>query len=121
MTRSRVLVGLLMLALVACNKGGLRPEQVEAWVGRPANDLIKSWGPPTREVQDNGQRVIIYEEMEQDANLPFEKTVSARTAGSAAAAEQANRDARGPARYARAYLFWIDAAGVIARTQIRQH
>jgi hypothetical protein len=63
---------------------------------------------------------MIYEEMEKNNTLNFEKTVTARQAGSAAAAEQANQLARGPTVYARSYLFWVDAAGAIVRAQIRQ-
>jgi hypothetical protein len=89
-------------------------------VGRPAADLVKSWGVPTREVDDGGQRVLIYEEVERGQQLNFERTVSARQAGSAAAAAAANAAAQGPTVYARSYLFWIDGAGAIVRAQIRQ-
>ena len=116
-------VGLLAVAglgLAACTRGGVPPEQVQAWVGRPAADLVKSWGAPTREVDDAGQRVLIYEEMERNSNTNFEKTVTARQAGSAAAAEAARQAALGPTVYARSYLFWVDGAGAIVRAQIRQ-
>jgi hypothetical protein len=61
---------------------------------------------------------MIYEEVEQNQSLRFEQTVTARQAGSAAAAEAANQALRGPAVYARSYLFWVDAAGAIVRAQI---
>lgn len=108
------------LGLGACTRGGLPPEQVQAWVGRPAADLVKAWGAPTREVDDAGQRILIYEEVEKNYHTNFEKTVTARQAGSAAAAEQANAAAVGPKVYARSYLFWVDGAGAIVRSQIRQ-
>jgi hypothetical protein len=108
------------LGLAACSRGGLPPEQVQAWVGRPAADLVRAWGAPTREVDDTGQRVLIYEEVERNETLAFEKTVTARQAGSAAAAEAANQAARGGPVYARSYLFWVDPAGAIVRAQIRQ-
>jgi hypothetical protein len=120
MRRAALVVGFLALGLTACTRGGLAPEQVQAWVGRPAGDLVHAWGAPTREVDDAGQRVLIYEEMERNQNLAFEKTVTARQVGSAAAAEAANAAARGPTVYARSYLFWVDAAGAIVRAQIRQ-
>jgi hypothetical protein len=92
---------------------------VQAWVGRPAGDLVKAWGVPTREVDDAGQRVLIYEEMARNEALNFDQRVTARQAGSAQAAEAANAAAQGPAVHARSYLFWVDAAGAIVRAQIR--
>jgi hypothetical protein len=120
MRRAAVIAGLLGLGLAACSRGGLRPEQVQAWVGRPAADLVRAWGAPTREILDEGQRMLIYEELEKNQTLAFEQHVTARQAGSAAAAEAANAAARGPTTYARSYLFWVDAAGAIVRAQIRQ-
>lgn len=120
MRPATLVLGLIALGLGACTRGGLPPEQVQAWVGRPAADLVKAWGAPTREVADAGQRVLIYEEMERNRDQNFERTVTARQAGSAAAAEQANAAIRGPTVYARSYLFWVDGAGAIVRAQIRQ-
>jgi hypothetical protein len=122
MRRAALVAGFLVLgtlALGACSKGGLPPEQVQAWVGRSASDLVKTWGAPTREVDDAGQRVLIYEEMEKNATLNFDRTVTGRQVGGAQAAAEENAAALGPAYYARAYLFWVDAAGAIVRAQIR--
>src|SRR5262245_49092520 len=120
MRRAALVVGLMAFGLVACSRGGLPPAQVQAWVGRPAADLVKSWGAPTREITDAGQRILIYEEIEKNRDQNFERTVTARQAGSAAAAAQANAEAMGPTVYARSYLFWVDDAGAIVRAQIRQ-
>jgi hypothetical protein len=120
MGRPAVIAAVVALGLAACSRGGLPPEQVQAWVGRPATDLVRAWGAPTREVDDAGQRVMIYEEVERNKALNFETTVTSRQAGSPAAAEQANQAARGPTVYARSYLFWVDPAGAIVRAQIRQ-
>ena len=60
-----LVAGLLVLGLAACSRGGIPPEQVQAWAGRPEADLKRAWGTPTREVTDAGQRVLIYEEIEQ--------------------------------------------------------
>jgi hypothetical protein len=120
MRRAALVVGFLVLGLTACSRGGLPPERVQAWVGRSAADLTREWGTPTREVDDAGQRVLIYEEMERNQNLAFEKQVTARQAGSAQAAAALNAAAQGPTAYARSYLFWVDAAGAIVRAQIRQ-
>lgn len=107
----------LVAAAAACTPGGLAPEQVQAWVGRPAGELVQAWGPPTREVTHQGQRVLIYEELE-------------RASGSSFAAQQMSpREARAagvpaeppsPVVYARSYLFWVDPGGMIVRSQIRQ-
>ena len=123
MRRARVAVGILILGslgLSGCMRGGLSNEQVQAWVGRPSADLVKTWGVPTREVTDADQRILVYEEIEQNPNLNFEKTVTARQAGSAAAAAAANAAAADVKVYARSYLFWVDSAGAIVRAQIRQ-
>ena len=76
-----LVVGLTALGLVACSKGGIPPEQVEAWAGRPAADLVREWGAPTKEVDDAGQRVLIYEEIEQTKAAEFSREVSQRNVG----------------------------------------
>ena len=53
MACTRRLVGLgLALTLAAGCGGGIRPEVLKGWVGRPAAALEKDWGPATREVPD---------------------------------------------------------------------
>jgi hypothetical protein len=117
--RSVALVaGLLVLGLTACSRGGIPPEQVQAWAGRPAADLVRSWGAPTREVTDAGQRVLIYEEIEQTKATEFSREVSTATRN--AGQGPAGPSTIGISSYARSYLFWVDAEGKISRTQIRQ-
>lgn len=113
-----LVAGLLMLGLTACSRGGFTPEQVQAWAGRPEADLKRAWGVPTREVTDAGQRVLIYEEIEQTKPTEFSREVSTatRNAGQGPAAPSSI----GISSYARSYLFWVDAEGKISRTQIRQ-
>jgi hypothetical protein len=120
MRRRRLVVALTVLGLSACTHGGLPPEKVQAWVGRPAGDLVRAWGAPTREVNDGGQQVLIYEEVERNQSLPFDKRITVRDAGTTADAAAANAAVQGPTVYARSYLFWVDAAGAIVRAQIRQ-
>jgi hypothetical protein len=120
MRRRTLVVALTALGLVACTRGGLSPERVQAWVGRPAAELVREWGAPTKEVDDGGQRVMIYEEVERTRGGEFQKQVTARQAGSTEAAAAANAAAQGPTTYVRSYLFWVDTAGKITRTQIRQ-
>jgi hypothetical protein len=116
MRRRLVLVGLVALALAAC-KGGIPQEQVQAWVGRPAAELVREWGSPTKEVDDAGQRVMIYEEVERSGSADFSREVSPRYTGGGGIPPP--QSMVGYQSYARSYLFWIDAAGKIAKTQIR--
>ena len=115
-----LIVCVMALALHGCMGGGLPPERVQAWVGRSATDLTRDWGAPTREVDDAGQRVLIYEEMEHGEYTKFENTVRARDTGSTEMAAAANAKAKGPAVYARSYLFWVDAGGKIVRAETRE-
>lgn len=118
MQRRALVAGLVALGLVGCARGGVPPERVQAWVGRPAGELVREWGPPTKEVDDAGQRVMIYEEIERTESASFSREVSTnqRTAipGVTAATNL------GYSSYARSYLFWVDGTGKITRTQIRQ-
>jgi hypothetical protein len=111
-------VGLALLGLAACRSGGLPPAQVEAWVGRSAADLTKEWGTPTKEVEEDGQRVLIYEELERTENTEFATQVSPRLTAQGATTQPLTTV--GTKAYARSYLFWVDGAGKITRTQIRQ-
>ena len=116
--RRTLVAGLTALGLVACAHGGLPPERVQAWVGRPATELVREWGAPTKEVDDVGQRVMIYEEVERTKSADFSRQVSSRTRD--AGEEPAPATTLGYSAYARSYLFWVDTAGKITRTQIRQ-
>ena len=121
MRRLARILGLAALGLAACSKGGVPPEQVQAWVGRPAADLMREWGSPTKEVEDAGQRVLIYEEVERTGSAEFSRSVSPRYQDSpAGAAASAPAPTIGYNSYARSYIFWVDAAGKISKTQIRQ-
>lgn len=118
MRHRTLVVGLTALGLVACARGGLPPERVQAWVGRPAAELVREWGAPTKEVDDVGQRLMIYEEVERTQGAEFSREVSPR--GRALGEDLAPTTTLGNSSYARSYLFWVDTAGKITRTQIRQ-
>ena len=118
MRRLALVVGLTALGLMACSRGGLTPEQVQAWVGRPRADLVREWGAPTKEVDDAGQRVLIYEEIEQTKATEFSREVSSAT--KAAGQGPAAPASIGISSYARSYLFWVDPSGMFTRTQIRR-
>jgi hypothetical protein len=118
MRRLALVVGLTALGLLACSRGGIPPEQIQAWAGRPAADLVRAWGAPTKEVDDAGQRVLIYEEVEQTKATEFSREVSSAT--KAAGQGPAAPASIGISSYARSYLFWVDTEGKITRTQIRQ-
>src|SRR5262245_40016669 len=107
---------LLALGLVAC-KGGIPAQQVQAWEGRPAADLVREWGPPTKEVEDAGQRVLIYEEVERTGTSSFSTEVSPRYTGGGGIPPP--QPTIGYNSYARSYLFWVDAAGKITKSQTR--
>ena len=120
MLRRTLVVGLAALGLVACSRGGLPPERVQAWVGRPAAELEREWGAPTRDVTDGGQRVMIYEEVERSQTTDFSRQVSTRSRAPGEDPTAAAASTLGSSSYARSYLFWVDTAGNITRTQIRQ-
>ena len=115
-----VAVAFTLLAFGGCLPGGVPPEKVQAWVGRPAGDLVREWGTPTRELDEAGQRVLIYDEFERTRATEFQRQVTVRQAGSAEAAAAANTAAQGPHTYTRSYLFWVDPSGAIIRAEIRQ-
>jgi hypothetical protein len=117
--RRRFLVaGLVALGLAAC-KAGIPLEQVRAWEGRPAADLVREWGPPTKEVDDAGQRVLVYEEVERTVSAAFTREVSTRSNwGGGGGIAPPPSSTIGYNSYARSYLFWVDATGKISRTQI---
>jgi hypothetical protein len=117
MRRLALIVGLTALGLAACSRSGIPPEQVQAWAGRPAADLVREWGAPTKEVDDAGQRVLIYEEVERTQSPEFSREVSSAT--KAAGQGPAAPATIGYASYVRSYLFWVDATGKITRTLIR--
>jgi hypothetical protein len=118
MLRRTLVAGLTALGLVACARGGLPPERVQAWVGRPAAELVREWGAPTKDVTDGGQRVMIYEEVERSQSTDFSRQVSTRAR--APGEDPTAASTLGSTSYARSYLFWVDTAGNITRTQIRQ-
>jgi hypothetical protein len=114
--RRRLLVaGLLAFGLAAC-RAGIPLEKVQAWEGRPAADLLREWGTPTKELEDGGQRVLVYEEVERTGSADFSREVSPRYTGRGGIVPPPSTI--GYNSYARSYLFWVDAAGKISRTQI---
>jgi hypothetical protein len=115
----RLILALLLGLLAGCG-GGIKPEALQTWVGRPAAALEKDWGPPTREVPDGDQRILIYEEVEtRRRGSALDGTRTAVSKGEAQQAEQ------GPPREGlvsvRSYEFWVDAAGTIVRATVRAH
>src|SRR5262245_15584331 len=113
MWRLAMVVGFAALALAGCG-GGVPPAKVQAWVGRSATDLIHDWGTPTKEVEDAGQRVLVFDELESSHTADFKKDVSTRNQ------PMQQLSTVGSTSYARSYLFWVDGAGKITRTEIRQ-
>ena len=114
MRRLTGLVALAALGLAAC--GGVPPAQnIQPWVGRPAADLAREWGTPTRELTDAGQRILVYEEMIQTRTRDLSQDTSKRNAGAGPPPSLTTFSA-----YARSYLFWVDGSGKITQTQVRE-
>ena len=86
--------------------------------GRPAVALEKEWGPPTREIPDQGQRLLIYEELDQKRGPVVAGPDHQRAQQNSAAAVQAQANATVNPKtfYVRSYRFWVDATGRIVRT-----
>src|SRR5262245_58497832 len=113
--RRLALILSLTLGLVAC--GGPPPAQkIDGWGGRAAADLTTARGTPTREVTDAGQRVLVYEEMVESRTRDLSQDTSKKNAGYLPPAP----GTAGYSAYARSYLFWVDAAGKITQTQVRE-
>ena len=112
----RVALGIAVttLALAAC--GGVPPpHDVQPWVGRPAADLAREWGAPTRELSDADQKILVYEEMVQTKTKDLTQDQGKRNMGAVPPPS-----AMGISSYARSYLFWVDASGKITQVQIRE-
>jgi hypothetical protein len=114
-----LILALLLALLVGCG-GGIKPEALQTWVGRPAAALEKDWGPPTREVTDGDQRILVYEEIEtRRRGSALDGTKTAVSKGEAQAPEQG--PTRGSMVSVRSYEFWVDTAGTIVRASVRAH
>jgi len=120
--RFAVVLGLVLVAAVGCADKGVKPEEMEAWVGRPAATLEKNWGNATREVQDGDLRILIYEEVGKGKPLNFnESTGTSRFFGGSAGAGHiiATEVYRTPTVYVRSYIFWVNREGTIVSSAIR--
>jgi hypothetical protein len=124
MARRGRLVGLgLAVALVAGCGGGVRPEVLKGWVGRPAASLEKDWGPATREVPDGDLRILVYEEVERQRTRSTAFDQQDPGGYSRDIHHQAQRAAQeayhAPRVYVRSYLFWVDREGKIVHSMVR--
>ncbi len=114
----------LALTLAAgCASGGLRPEVLQRWIGRPAA-LEKDWGTATPEVPDGERRIPISKEVEQRSGRSgFDNADPARSRGGGAnhlaAHEAANQAYRTPTVYVRSTLFWVNHEGTIVHSAVR--
>jgi hypothetical protein len=109
----RVWLGVLLLAAMGCAGGGLSPEALRVWVGRPATALEQAWGPPTREARDGNRRLLIYEEVEKSSQRDLQSPVAPRYAPPGTEPEAKIRI------YVRSYLFWVDPDGTIGEATRR--
>ena len=107
-------LGLALVAIAGCAGGGIRPEALQIWVGRPAAALEQAWGPPTRQVPDGDRQLLVYEEITQSTRQDFETTVVQRYGPLPGANEPPIVRV-----YVRSYLFWVNGAGVIEQATRR--
>jgi len=114
-----LVVALAVAVLAAGCASGLSTSQLQEWVGRPAAKLAESWGPPTREVTDEGKRVLIYEELDAASRQSFAGAQTRETRDNQMQSRYMS-SYRGPQIYARSYLFWVDDTGAIVRAERRQ-
>ncbi|SRR5581483_572471 len=124
MSSARVAVAIGLGLLLAGCASGIRPEVLARWVGRPAAALEQEWGPPTREVPDGDNRILIYEEVErrssQRGGFEEQDPSNSRYAGAYERAARAAEEAyHAPRVYVRSYLFWVKPDGTIAHTAVR--
>ncbi len=118
--RAAVVLSLALWGYVGCSSA-LRPEILQAWVGRPAAALEQDWGPATRQVRDGELQVLIYEEVEKSLRRDFETTVVPRTRTPYEAAQIAAKEAYlAPTLYVRSYLFWVNREGTIVHAKMHQ-
>jgi hypothetical protein len=115
-------LGLAVALAAGCSSGGVRPEALKGWVGRPAATLEKDWGPATREVPDGDLRILVYEEVErQRTSGVFDQQDPGGYARDIH--HQAQRAAQeayhAPRVYVRSYLFWVDREGKIVHSMVR--
>ena len=114
-----VLTLTLAVGLVGGCSGAVRPAVVQAWVGRPAAALQQEWGSATREVEDAGLRLLIYDQVERASGTTFRPQTSASPL--AAANTGATTSETGSLTvYVRSYLFWVNRDGTIVRAEARQ-
>ncbi|MGH7322709.1 MAG: hypothetical protein ACRELA_24230 [Candidatus Rokuibacteriota bacterium] len=118
--RTAVLLSLALLGHVGCSSV-LRPEVLQAWIGRPAATLEHDWGPATRRIQDGELQILIYEEVEKYQRRDFETTAAPRSRTPYEAAQIAAREAYlAPTLYVRSYLFWVNREGTIVHAKMHQ-
>lgn len=104
---------------VGCAGSGVSPEELGRWVGRPAASLEKAWGPATREVSDDGLRLLVYEELEAKRGINTQGGGTGTKTMQQNINAQTQANAHPPQSYVRSYLFWVDGTGKIVRTDVR--
>ncbi len=114
-----VVLGVGLGLWTGCASSGVPPEEIERWIGRPAAALEKAWGPATREVSDDGLKLLVYEELEAKKAINTQGGGTGTRTIQSNINQQANATAFPPQLYVRSYLFWVDGAGKIVRADTR--
>ena len=122
MTRPGAVLRLtLALGLAAGCSTVIRPEALQAWVGRPAATIEADWGPATRVVEDGALRILIYEQLERKSGGDFANAApSLKRSGYEPGSAAAKEAYRNPRVYARSYLFWVNSEGTIVHADVRE-
>lgn len=101
------LVALVTAATVVIGCASLQPGKVmDSWMGSKAQELILSWGPPTRSTSDGADgTILIYEYDRKMGQIPG-RAVRNSDGSVSYTAPQSNS-------YVATRMFWVHANGVI--------
>jgi hypothetical protein len=112
----------LVLGVAGCGPVAIPPEVLQRYVGRPAADLKKDWGEPSREVPDGDLRILVYEELRESSPGDFQNPRGTvyKPRSSGTGLEAPSDREKGLTVYVRSYLFWVNREGLVVRTTVRE-
>ena len=103
---------LLISLLVISGCGGQVSKTMQSWVGHNSSELIASWGPPTRVLDDgNGGKLFIYEYGRSYTSPGYATT---QTYGTTSYPQyQTTYYAPQTSGYVASRTFWVNSEGII--------